>query len=66
MTMGAQDGPYLRVARNRSVSMIALVGSLHDRSGGAFIDTITDCSPCTATLPLCQPIEDRQSDHGHK
>ena len=46
--------------------MTALLGSLDDRCGGAFIGASTDRSPCTATLPLCQPIEDRQSDHCHK
>src|SRR5262245_48437796 len=67
MTMGAQDGPYRRVARNRSVSMIALVESLDERRGGDFFfGTATDRRPRTATLPPCQPIEDRQSDHGHK
>jgi hypothetical protein len=66
MTMGAQDGRYRRVGQSRSVRMIASVGPLDDRCSGTFIGTSTDRSPCTATLPLCQPVEDRQPDHGHK
>jgi hypothetical protein len=46
--------------------MAALLTSLADRCGGDFICTGADRRPCTATLPLCQPIEDHQSDHGHK